>query len=463
MNKKLSPFFGDKRFYRTMLSVAVPIMIQNAITNFVALLDNIMVGQVGTTQMSSVSIVNQLIFVYNLCLFGGVSGAGIFTAQFVGKGDHQGIRYTVRFKLWISAIITVIAFLLFGLGGDTLIGFYLKGQADTGSAAEALQYGRAYLGVMLVGLLPFCLSNIYSSTLRETGETLLPMKAGITAVVVNLCLNYVLIFGNFGAPKLGVVGAAIATVISRFAECLIVVLWTHRHKEKNRFIVGLYHSVRIPARLTKEILIKGSPLLINEALWSGGVAMLLQCYSIRGLSVVAALNINSTLSNIFNIIFISMGSTVAIILGQLLGAGRIREAKLASSRMTVFSVLCSLVTGLIMAAFHGAFPHFYNTSAEVRELSGQLILVTAVLMPLPAFTNATYFTLRSGGKTMITFLFDSVFMWIVNVSLAYFLSYYTTLSIVFIYFVVQLSELLKCIIGFILVKKGIWLNTIIDE
>ncbi|MDO4343295.1 MAG: MATE family efflux transporter [Eubacteriales bacterium] len=459
----LSNYFGDRRFYRSMLTIAIPIMIQNAITNFVALLDNIMVGQVGTIQMSSVSIVNQLIFVYNLCLFGGTSGAGIFTAQFVGKGDQRGIRYTVRFKLWITALISACAFLIFIFGGEPLISLYLKGQANAGSAAEALAYGKEYLSVMLVGLIPFALSNVYSSTLRENGETLLPMTAGIAAVAVNLCLNYILIFGHFGAPALGVTGAAIATVISRFTECFIVIIWTHRHKEKNLYVVGLYRSMRIPAHLVREITVKGTPLLLNEAFWSGGIAMLLQCYSIRGLSVVAAMNINSTLSNIFNIVFIAMGNTVAIILGQLLGAGRIREARQAATRMTVFSVLCSAGTGIIMALFHNIFPDFYNTSAEVRSLAGQFILVTALLMPLPAFTNASYFTLRSGGKTMITFFFDSVYMWVVNVPLAYCLSHFTDLPIVAVYFAVQAAEFVKCVIGFILVKKGIWLNTIVEE
>ena len=459
----LSKLFGDRKFYRSMLTVAIPIMIQNAITNFVAMLDNIMVGQVGTVQMSSVSIVNQLIFVYNLCLFGGTSGAGIFTAQFVGKGDHQGIRYTMRFKIWIGAIISILALLIFGFGGEPLIGLYLKGQAQAGEAASALSYGRSYLSVIMVGLIPFCLTNVYASTLRESGETMLPMKAGITAVLINLCLNYVLIFGHFGAPALGVTGAAIATVISRFAECFIVVGWTHRHREKNRYIVGLYHSLRIPAKLTRDMIVKGTPLLLNETLWSGAMAMLLQCYSIRGLSVIAAMNINSTLSNIFNIVFIAMGNTVSILVGQLLGAGKIEEAKTAASRMTVFSVLCSLATGLLMAAFHGVFPQFYNTTPEVRELASQFILVTALLMFLPAFTNATYCTLRSGGKTLLTFFFDCFYVWIVNIPLAYCLCHFTDIPVVLVYLTVQASELLKCIIGFVLVKKGIWLNTIVDE
>lgn len=460
---KWNKFFGDRKFYRTMLTIAIPIMIQNGITNFVSLLDNIMVGQVGTTQMSSVSIVNQLIFVYNLCIFGGLSGAGIFSSQYVGKGDSEGLRYTVRFKLWIGAILTLIGLLVFQFGGTQLITLYLNGQADTADSSAALQYGLDYLSVMLVGLIPFAISQIYSSTLRETGETMLPMKAGVTAVFVNLFFNYILIFGHFGAPALGVTGAAIATVISRFVECFIVVGWTHLHSKRNSYIIGLYRSLYIPATLTKEIIIKGMPLLVNEALWSAAMAFLLQCYSIRGLSVVAAMNINSTLQNIFNIVFISMGSTVSIIVGQQLGSGKMEEAKSTATKMIVFSTLTSIFTGLLMTLFSSVFPRFYNTTEEVRALASQLIIVCAVTMPLFAFTNASYFTLRSGGKTVVTFLFDSFYVWLVNIPLAYCLNHFTGLPVVAIYLIVQCSELLKCMVGGIMVHKGVWLNNMVND
>ncbi|MDO4523511.1 MAG: MATE family efflux transporter [Eubacteriales bacterium] len=459
----MNRYFGDRRFYRAILAIAVPIMIQNGITNFVSLLDNIMVGRIGTLQMSSVSIVNQLIFVYNLCIFGGLSGAGIFSSQYAGKGDMDGLRYTTRFKLYIGIVLTLAALLLFGFRGDQLIGLYLQDQSNPADAAQALIYGREYLLIMMLGLPPFFFTQAYASTLRETGETVLPMKAGITAVIVNLVLNYILIFGSFGAPRLGIAGAAIATIISRYVECFIVVIWTHRHSRKFCYVIGLYRSLRLPSHLILEVVKKGTPLLINETLWSGGMAMLLQSYSVRGLSVIAAMNISSTLSNIFNIVFISLGSTVSILVGQHLGSGRMEEAKLTATRMMVFSALSSAGTGLLMVAFHRVFPLCYNTTDEVRQLAASLIMVTGLLMPLPAFTNATYFTLRSGGKTIITFLFDSVFVWIINVPCAYLLSRYTTLPIVLVYLTVQSTELLKCTIGYIMVKKGIWLNNIINE
>ena len=444
-----------------ILAIAVPIMIQNGITNFVSLLDNIMIGQIGTEQMSGVAIVNQLLFVYNLCLFGGVSGAGIFTAQYFGQKNQEGVRQTVRFKIWMVSLITICTVILLLVAGDPLITFYLQGDGTVESAAATLRYGKEYLLIMLPGLLPFMLVQVYSSTLRECGQTILPMKAGVIAVFVNLILNYILIYGKFGAPALGVQGAAIATIISRFVECGIVLIHTHRHAQENAFVQGLYSTLKVPGSLMIKIITKGMPLLLNETLWAAGTAMLTQCYSVRGLNVIAALNISNTINNVFNIVFIALGESVAIIVGQLLGAGKMKEARDTDNKMIAFSVF-SCVIAAVMLLLAQFFPLLYNTNDEARTLATYFIMLTAVFMPQNAFLHASYFTLRSGGKTIITFLFDSVFIWCVSVVIAFLLSRYTTLPVIAVYAFVQMGDWIKCVIGFVLVKKGVWLQNIVS-
>lgn len=462
LEKTRHKFIGDKTFYRMVLAIAVPIMIQNGITNFVGLLDNIMIGQIGTEQMSGVAIVNQLLFVYNLCLFGGVSGAGIFTAQYFGQKNQEGIRQTIRFKMWLVTLITLITVVLLLFAGDSLIALYLQGDGTAKSAADTLRYGKEYLQIMLPGLIPFMLVQIYASTLRECGQTVLPMKAGVIAVIVNLVFNYILIYGKFGAPVLGVRGAAIATVISRCVEAAIVLIHTHRHREQNPFVEGLYSTLKVPASLTAKIITKGMPLLLNESLWAAGMATLTQCYSIRGLNVIAALNISNTINNIFNIVFIALGESVAIIVGQLLGAGKMKEARDTDNKLIAFSVFSCILVALVMLLPARFFPLLYNTNDEARALATYFIILTAVFMPQNAFLHASYFTLRSGGRTIITFLFDSVFIWCVSVVIAFCLSRYTALPVVAVYVFVQMGDWIKCVIGFVLVKKGIWLQNIVD-
>ena len=455
-------FQFDRAFYRRVFAVAAPIIVQQFITNFVSMLDNVMVGQVGTIPMSGVSIVNQLLFVFNLCIFGAMSGAGIFTAQFHGAQDAGGERNTFRFKVLIGILLTAVGTAVFVLGGKSLIGLYLKGDGDPSAAAMTMDYCWDYLLVMLVGLPPFALSFAYAGTLRETGEARVPMIAGITAVLVNLAGNYILIFGHFGAPKLGVVGAAVATVLSRYVELVIVALWTHRNPKRCAFISGAYRTLAIPGALMKRIILKGMPLLVNEALWSIGIAFMNQCYSTRGLDVVAAFNISTTISQLSGVVFMSIGNAVGILMGQMLGAGLPEEQiRRDNGRMIRLSVLSCLGFAAALLALSGMFPKIYNTDDSVRAIAQGLICVTALVMPIHAYTNAMYFTLRSGGQTFITFLFDSGFSWAVSVPIAWALSRYTAMPILPMYLVVSLADILKLFIGGWMLKKGIWIRRIV--
>ena len=261
-------YIGNRAFYGMVLAIVIPIMVQNAITNFVSLLDNIMVGQVGTEPMSGVAIANQLMFVFNLCIFGGLSGAGIYSAQFYGADNQEGVRGCFRYKLLLGLALSLGAVGLFLLGGERLIGLYLHEDGNPQKIAETLTHSLNYLHVMLWGLPAFALTQVYASTLRETGETALPMRAGIVAVFVNLVFNWILIFGHLGMPAMGVEGAAVATVLSRYVELVIVAVFSHLNPDRFQFIKGIYSTLRVPLVLAKQISVEGLPLLINEFMWS---------------------------------------------------------------------------------------------------------------------------------------------------------------------------------------------------
>lgn len=458
---KINKYIGDKQFYKMVLLIAVPIMIQNGITNFVSMLDNIMVGQIGTDAMSGVAIANQFIFIYNLFIFGAISGPGIFGAQFYGNNNYEGLKETFRFKLLLCGVISIIGIFIMGTFRHELISLFLHEGSVTGNIDETLKYGSGYILIDIIGIIPFAIMQCYSSTLRETGETIIPMKAGIVAVLVNLIFNFLLIFGKFGFPQMGAYGAAIATVISRLVECIIVVMWTHKHKVRNKFIVQVYKNFRIGKKLTEQIIKKGTPLLINEGLWAMGMSSLNAIYSHGGLAVVAGINITSTIANVFSIVYIALGSSISIIIGQLLGAEKMKEAKETDTKLIFFSVVSCIAFGIIMALISPFFPKMYNTTDEVRYYASNFIVILALCMPLEAFMNAAYFTLRSGGKTFITFLFDSISIWVISIPFAYILMNFTSFSIILIYLLCQLISLIKCVIGYILVKKGIWLNNMV--
>ena len=453
-------FIGDKAFYALVFSVLVPIVVQNAITNFVSLLDNLMVGAVGTEQMSGVAIGNQLLFIFYICIFGGLSGAGIFTAQFYGSKNHEGVRETFRVKVWVALIVLVIFTLVFAFFAEPLVSLYLTDGEGAGDLERTLEYGVQYIAVMMFGFIPFAVTNVYASTVRECGKTLLPMKAGIVAVITNLVFNYLLIFGHFGFPKLGVVGAAIATVLSRYVEAAIIVIAVHTDKVTYDFMQGCYKTLRVRAALVKNIIIKGMPLLLNELLWSVGTATAMQCYSVRGLATIAGLNISSTVTNMFNVICMAMGNAVAIIVGQALGSGDGERAKDLARKIIAFNVFIALIFGTLMFVAAPFIPQLYNTTDVVRDLASSFLRVAAVTMPIFAFLHTCYFTLRSGGKTIITFTFYSGFMWALTIPLAFCLANFTALPIVPLYLVVQLADLIKCSFGAYLLKKGSWVQNI---
>lgn len=455
-------YIGDRGFYRRVLTVMIPLMIQQGITNFVGLLDNIMVGQVGTEQMSGVAITNQLLFVFQLCIFGSLSGAGIFCAQYYGKGDQKKIQEVFHYKLISTTIITILGAVIFYCFKTPLIQLFLTDNGS-GDLAATLEYGKRYMDIMLIGLIPFSIVQLYASTMRETGDTKIPMQASTLAVLVNMVLNYVLIFGHFGAPRMGVQGAALATTISRFTELGLILIYTKVRRELFPYFTGIYRSLHVPGHLVRDITLRGMPLLLNELLWSLGTTITIQCYSTRGLDAVAAYNISSTVTNFFTMVIFAMGSAISILIGQDLGAGEFELARDENRKMQVFGMFMCIVAAVPLALLSPYFPLIYNTTGDIRALASRLLLMDACFVLVRGIYNNCYFTLRSGGKAMVTFLFDSVSMWVITIPVAFTLAHYTGLPLLRIYLVIQLLDALKAMLGLYLVRKGIWINNLTVE
>ena len=450
---------GSRSFYRQTFAVALPIILQNLITNLVAMLDNVMVGQLGDAPIAAVSIVNNnLMFVVNVCMFGASAGAGIFTTQFYGSQNYDGIRHTFRFKLLICLLLAAAGCSTLYFASDPLIGMYLNGDHKPELQLQTLECARQYLFIMLIGVPAFAITNAYASSLRECGHPTVPMVAGIVAMCVNLVGNFVLIFGHFGAPKLDAAGAAVATVASRYVEMLILVFWTHLNPKKNPYVKGLYRSMYIPFSLLKSIIIKGMPLLINEAAYTVGMALLNQCYSNRGPDVVAALSISTTLDNLTAVVFRSLGNATGIITGRMLGSGAEKKAvQQHNSKLLALCTAAGVLCGLVMASISGVFPMLFDTEdPEIARIATRLILISSVMMPLQAYIFPVYFTLRAGGKTVITFIFDSGAIWLLMLPPAFLLSRYTGASIFLIFAICNGMDLMKCLLGYFFMRKGDW-------
>jgi Na+-driven multidrug efflux pump len=262
---------------------------------------------------------------------------------------------------------------------------------------------------------------------------------------------------------MGVKGAAVATVISRFVELIIIVACTHLRPQKTPFVKTVYKSLYIPKALTRSIMAKTLPLMANEVVWATGMAAINKFYSERGIEVVAANNVLQTFFNVFSVAYMAVGMSLGILLGQMLGETTEKKPVMDyCKKLITTSVLVNTFMGAVFFAFSVFIPSLYNYPQNVREMATALMQVCAVMMPFEAFSHACYFTLRSGGKTLITFLFDSCYVWIVDVVAAMLLIRLTALDIVTVFVIVQILNALRCALGFIFIKKGSWIRNIVN-
>ena len=326
-----------------------------------------------------------------------------------------------------------------------------------------MQLAGEYLGIMLWGLLPFVVTQIFASTLRETGDSIKPMIGGVFSVVTDILFNYLLIFGKLGFPEMGVKGAALATVIARVVEMLVVIVWAFVRKKRHAFLQGAYMTLLVPVKTASVIIRKGLPIFFNEFLWAGGIAALTQNYSILGLDIVPGINISNALCNLLNVVFIALGNAVGILIGQTLGAKQYEQAKKDAFALMRFTGGICIILTVILVSVSGVFPNFYDTTDEIQKNAALFIVITALFFPVQGYLNALYFTLRSGGKTFVTFLFDSVFTWVIVVPAAFLLCRFSSLSVFVIYTIIQAADILKLVIGYVLIRKGIWISNITDS
>ena len=439
----------------TIMAIALPMMIQNTFTNLIGLVNNITVGRLGTEQLAGVAVANQLVSIYIMCIWGAMSGAEIFGAQFHGKNDMENLRNTFRFMVLAGLIIAAASAVLFLFFGEPLVKLYIYSDSEGSDTVMALREGTRYLRLLVISFIPLSLNMSYTSILRVNDENTVPMYSSIAGVLSCLAVNFLLI------PRIGMIGAALATISSRVLEALINMIWCHTHTDRMPFLKGVFRTLKVPKELAKQIFLTGLPLTANETIWQIGVATITQCYSYRGLSTVAAVNIASTVQFLTSVSIFALGAAVGVVMGNLLGSGDRAGAEEASRQLLGFSVVIGFAVAVLLMILAPLVPFLYpNLSPEVHHIAKWLIWGEAFDAVLNSFYNAAYYIIRSGGKTMTTFVFDSGFIWGVSVVAAVIIAYFTDIPIIPFYWMEKVLDILKCIIIYILVKKGTWIQVL---
>lgn len=446
--------FGDKAFYKTLWMVAAPLVLQQLITTSVQLVDNVMVGKLGEQAIASVSVVNQLYFIVILITFGALGGAGIFSAQFFGSKDYDKLRQTFRFKLLIGFSIALLSFIIFSFFGRSLIMIFTKNETTIDLALTYLSYARW-------SAFPWIISVAISNTFRETGVTKPLLIISIVTILTNTFLNFLLIFGNFGAPKLGVEGAAIATLVSRFVEfALVLILLERKGQIFNTKVHQVFH---IEPKLFSSIVVMALPLLLNEAFWSSGQTVFLHAYSTRGDQALAAMNITSAISQLVFVTFGAIATAVAVLVGNTLGRNELDQARENSQKLITTAVIVAIAAGIILFILSFFILNIYDVEEVTKQMAQFNIRINALFIPVFSFNVTMYFTLRAGGDTRSTFMMDAGYMWVIPVPIALLLAYLTHLPVTMLFLIVQSLDIPKMAFGLSRYRKEHWIRNLAIE
>jgi len=436
---KIKQWLGDAAFYQRLFALSLPLVLQQLITASIQIVDNVMVGQLGETAIGAVGVVNQLFFVVIITSFGVMSGSTIYMAQYFGAKNQDKLQQTFHFTLLAALAVGVISFGLFTFADEWLIGVFTQGAETTALAMD-------YIAIIRYGLFAFAISIAISSSLRVVGITKPILWISIITIVLNTLLNALLIFGLFGIPALGVVGAAIATLIARVIEALMSIWYLIRRQ--SIFKLELNKLFRIEFGVVKAVVIIGLPLLLNEFFWSMGQTTFLFAYSTRGDSALAAMNVTNTISQITFVMFQAIGTAAAVFVGNKLGENALDEAEVNAKRLILVATVLALLVGLIQFALSFVVLDLYSVSAITKEAAQFNIRVNAMFVALYTINVTIFFIIRSGGDTLSTFLMDSGFMWVIAVPFALVLAFFTTLPITWMFFLIQGTEFLKVAFAF---------------
>lgn len=437
------------------ITLAIPIMFQNLVVSAVSLVDNLMVGQLGDVAISAVASSNKYYSIIFFVINSVVASCLIFMAQYNGAGNIEKMKETYRFSLIASYVPIIVAFIIVSIFPEKLIGFIINDQA-------IIAEGTKYFRLAAFSYLPLGISIAVSGAMRCIGDSKTPMFISIISIFVNAFLDYGLILGKFNMPALGVEGAAIATIIARVVEALLLI----RAIKKGDYIFDteLKELFVFDTKLAKDILVKAFPLVLNELLFQFGMTMQLKALSTRGALVNTAYSISVTVSDLFFVLFGGMATATTVLVGTPLGANKLKEAKDNGYKLIVFSVILAFFFGAGLFLSQFIVPIIYpSVSSEALEMSQTILRIMGCLFWIYMFDCQCYFTLRAGGDTKSTLFMDSGFMWLVNLPVLFGLALFTNLPVYTVYFIGQCTDIIKAFVAFYMVKKEKWVRNLAIE
>lgn len=440
-------FIGDKKFYIITLSIALPIMAQQFVTTFVNLIDNIMIGSVGSLALTSVTVANKVYLIFNSSMFGICGAASIFIAQYYGAKDNKSCQKIFNINIVCGLLIASLFVLALLLFPKQLMEIF-------SSNPDVIHESLRYIRFAVYTYIPYAISNCVMMALRAIGVNKIQLGIGIVTVMINTLLNYILIFGHFGMPVMGVQGAAIATAIARIIEMCVYLLILL--KQKYTFYLSLEGMFHLDFQLIRSMIKKAVPLTINEILFSLGLTMIFISYMRCDESLISAISVVDTVMQIAYIIFGGLSSAVSILIGNRLGANQIQEAKDNARLLLAFGVMIGIGISVIFISIAPIIASFYNVKELIKETIILLIRIKSLLLPVYVYNVCIFFILRAGGDALSTMIMDSGFLWCAGVLVSTVLSIFVEIPLVLLFTIVESCDVFKLFVATYFFRKEKW-------
>ncbi|EJT6612454.1 MATE family efflux transporter [Clostridium perfringens] len=445
----------DKRFYRLLFSIALPIAVQNLITFMVSMVDTLMVGALGEIQLSAVSIANNLFFVLTILMFGLAGGSNIMISQYWGKGNVKTIHKILAIMYRVCLLITGI-FIFIAL----FLPKYFMGIFTTDKAV--IDFGASYLRIVCIGYLFYSITNCTIMMLRSVKTVSISIIVYTASLVVNSILNWILIFGNLGAPELGIRGAAIATVCARITEFSIVLVFMFIYERK--ICLKIEHLLKLDKEILKDYVGLCTPVLCNELLWAIGASMISVIVGRMGTEVVAANSINGVAHQFVTVFIFGMSNATAVIIGNTIGEGKKEKAKEYAYSIGIFSVVMGCISGLMILLIKPFVVNFYNVSYSTKLIAMEIMTVTSGIIVFQSLaSNFMMGVLRGGGDAKFVLINDLIFMWLVAIPGGFFVAFVLELPVALVFLVIKCDEILKSLTSVYRVISGKWVNDVTKD
>lgn len=442
----------DKKFYKLLLSISLPIAMQNLITFAVSMIDTIMVGSLGEVQLSAVAIANNLFFVLMILMFGLAGGSNIMISQYFGKGDKKSIHKILAIMYRVCITITLIFICIAIFIPSNFMSIFTKDLA-------VIEAGASYLRIICIGYLFYTLTNCTIMILRSVKTVRISIVVYSISLIVNAFFNWVLIFGKFGAPALGVRGAAIATVIARIVESIIILMFMIYYEDRIR--LKIKHLLKIDKLMLKDFVSVCTPVLFNELLWSTGASMISVIVGRLGTDIVAANSINTIAHQFVTVFIFGLSNAAAVIIGNTIGEGRKKEAVEYASTIGLFSVVMGMIAGVIVYLIRPIVVDFYNVTEATKAVAMEIMGVTSIIVVFQALgVNIMMGVLRGGGDAKFVLINDILFMWLVAIPGGFIAAFVLKLPIAAVFFIIKSDEVLKSIVSIFRVISGKWVKDV---